>query len=84
MIARLSRFHFTTVATTTPKEITSPIIIKKKTKPFSFWFETKLPSGYWEDFNNQTAFIQRVAKQLNITDYNQWYGVNFKKEIGGT
>ncbi len=42
----------------------------------------QVPKGYWNDITNQRAFLDQLAKRLQITDQDGWYNVTqttFKK-----
>lgn len=41
--------------------------------PWELWRFTKVPAGFWEDLDNQRNFIESLAKNLNITQLDQWY-----------
>ena len=45
-----------------------------------------MPRNYWKDPQNQRAFLESIAKDLNITKPADWYSVTTAqlKEMGGS
>jgi hypothetical protein len=45
----------------------------------------KATAGYWKDLDNQRQFFSKVAKELKIQTYEDWYKVSVSKfqEMGG-
>eukprot|EP01114_Cavostelium_apophysatum_P024180 TRINITY_DN9394_c0_g1_i1.p1 TRINITY_DN9394_c0_g1~~TRINITY_DN9394_c0_g1_i1.p1 ORF type:complete len:346 (-),score=54.43 TRINITY_DN9394_c0_g1_i1:1115-1999(-) len=43
--------------------------------PWRFWRFSHVPEETWKDEKNQREFLQFVAKELGITDHNQWLHV---------
>ncbi len=46
---------------------------------------SQVPRGHWDDISNQRAFMDELAKKLNIHDKEDWYKVSVKmvKQCGG-
>ena len=45
------------------------------------WKFEKCPNGFWNDVDNQRAFLTWAAKQLNVKDISDWYNVTYKVNI---
>jgi hypothetical protein len=45
------------------------------------WRFHQIPSGYWNDIENQRYLIKHIEKQLNIKQHEDWYGVTTKSLI---
>ncbi len=38
-----------------------------------------MQKGYWDNINNQRAFLDKLAKKLNITDQRGWYNIKLSQ-----
>ena len=46
------------------------------------WKFVNCPRNYWESVNNQRECLERVGKELNITDMKDWYNITVRVIIG--
>ncbi len=51
----------------------SPYLSCLKWDPSQF---TQVPHGHWDQIANQRAFMERLAKTLNITNHDGWYKIS--------
>jgi hypothetical protein len=56
----------------------SPLLLLSEMFPNYEWLPWKFqksPPNYWNDVKNQRKFLEWAAKQLNITELNDWHNV---------
>jgi hypothetical protein len=54
--------------------------------PWKAWKFTKVGSGFWLDAKNQREFMDSVAEELKISNFEDWYSVQRIQieDIGGS
>jgi len=53
--------------------------------PWKLWKFAHLPEGHWQSLQNQRKFMDDLAQEMNIKNYEQWYQVKLEdiKKHGG-